>query len=194
MTIRTCIKSFTLVFSLTSSAAIFAQAMQVIGGEQSARNCFHAATIAAQLHNASTDDIKECTFALDQTFLRMKDIVATLVNRGIIYVALEEYDLAIKDYDKAYRLNPNIAEVHVNRGNMLYMSRAFDQAITEYTKAIDMDFSKLYIALYNRGLTYEKLGQMDKAEADYRRALVLMPQWHRAQSNLDRLLNQTKKS
>ena len=159
MTIRTCIKSLTLVLSLTSSATGFAQAMQVIGGEQSARYCFDAATVAAQLHNASRQDIKECTFALDQTSLRMKDKVATLINRGIIYVALEEYDLAIKDYDRAYRINPDIAEIHVNRGNMLFMSRAFDQAVTEYTKAIDLDFSKLYIALYNRGLAYEKLAE-----------------------------------
>ena len=57
-----------------------------------------------------------------------------------------------------------------------------------------MEFSKLYIAHYNRGLTYEKMGELDKAEADYRRALQLMPDWSRARNKLDRILNQTKKS
>ncbi|MBF8269948.1 MAG: TPR domain protein [Gammaproteobacteria bacterium] len=193
MTIRTYIKSFTLLFSLIAANSVYAQSMTVIGGEQSAKNCFMAATIAAQIHYASTQDIKECTFALENTSLLSKDKAATLINRGIIYVALEEYDLAIKDYDKAYRINPNIAEIHVNRGNMLFMSRIFDQAVTEYTRAIDLDFSKQYIAHYNRGLAYEKMGQLDKAEADYRRALELMPKWNRAQSKLNRILNQTQK-
>ena len=194
MTIRTYIKSFTIVTSLIIPVVISAQSMTVIGGEQSARNCFSAATIAAQMHFASTEDIKECTFALEHTTLQMKDKVATLINRGIIYVALEEYDKAIRDYDKAYRINPNVAEIHVNRGNMLFMSRFFDQAVTEYSKAISQDFTKLHIALYNRGLAYEKLGQLDKAEADYRRALELMPEWKRARNKLDRILNQTRKS
>ena len=194
MTICTGIKSFTLVLTLTTSAVTLAQSMQVIGGEQSARNCFNAATVAAQLHFASTQDIKECTFALEHTSLRRQDKAATLINRGILYVAREEYDLAIKDYDRAYRINPNIAEIHVNRGNMLFMSRVFDQAVAEYTQAIALEFSKLYIAHYNRGLTYEKMGELDKAEADYRRALQLMPDWSRARNKLDRILNQTKKS
>ena len=194
MTIRIYILSFTIVTSLVFPAVISAQSMTVVGGEQSARNCFSAATIAAQMHFASMEDIKECTFALEHTTLHMKDKVATLINRGIIYVALEEYDKAIRDYDKAYRINPNVAEIHVNRGNMLFMSRYFDQAVMEYTKAISTDFTKLHIALYNRGLAYEKLGQLDKAEADYRRALELMPEWKRARNKLDRILNQTRKS
>ena len=193
MTIRACIKSFTLLVSLTAATAVCAQSMTVIGGEQSAKNCYMAATIAAQMHYASQEDIKVCTYALENISLHTIDKAATLINRGIIYVALEEYEQAIKDYDKAYWINPDIAEIHVNRGNMLFMSRVFDQAVTEYTRAIELDFSKRYIAHYNRGLTYEKMGKLDKAEADYRRALELMPDLKRAKSKLDRILNQTKK-
>jgi tetratricopeptide (TPR) repeat protein len=194
MTIHSCITSFTLIIAAVTAACASAQSMQVFGGAQSAKNCYMAATVAAQSHYASAEDIKECTYALEQTSLRPRDKVATLVNRGILYNALEEYDKAIRDYDKAYKISPNIAEIHINRGNMLFMSQFFDRAVEEYTKALELEFSKQHVAFYNRGLAYEKMGDASKAEADYRRALELMPEWSRAKTKLERLLNKTKKS
>ena len=183
-----------LVISILTPMTVFAQSMQVIGGQQSARDCYMAATVAAQVHSASSDDIKTCSFALDEVSLKFRDKVATLVNRGIIYVALEEYNKAIKDYDRAYKLDPNIAEIHVNRGNLLFMSRHFKQAVAEYTRAIELDLAKQYIVYYDRGLAYEKMHEYDKAKADYRRALELMPGWSRAQDKLNRLIKQVKTS
>ena len=186
-------KIFTFISCLFIPAMTYSQSMQVMGGEQSAKNCYMAANIASLTHIASSQDIKECTFALDNTSLRLNDRVATLINRGIIYVALEEFDKAIKDYDRAYKISPDIAEIHVNRGNMLFMNRIFEQAIAEYTRAIELEFSKQHIAYFNRGLTYEKLGEFDNAEADYRRALELYPDWYRARNKLERLLDRTRK-
>ena len=177
-----------------AATATQAQSVTVIGGGQAARNCYMAATIAAQMHTASSADVRECTFALEHTSLRLHDIVATLINRGVIYVAMEEYDLAIRDYDRAYSISPDVAEIHVNRGNLLFMSRIFDQAITEYTRAIELDLPKLYIAFYNRGLTYEKMGELEKAADDYRHALELMPDWSRAREKLELLQHQTRNS
>ena len=182
-----------MLLSLTA-AAVYGQSMQVFGGAQSARDCYLAATIAAQMHSASKEDIDNCSFALDEASLKLQDRVATLVNRGVLYTAMEEYNKAVRDYDRAYKLSPDIAEIHVNRGNLLYMSRHFSQAVAEYTRAIELNLSKQYIVYYNRALAYEKMGQTDKAEADYRSALQLMPDWGPAQNKLDRLLQQTKKS
>lgn len=182
-----------LVISIIAPASVYAQAIQVIGGQKSARDCYMAATIAAQIHFASKDDVDVCTFALQEVVMKPRDRVATLVNRGIIYVALEEYNKAIRDYDKAYRISPDIAEIHVNRGNMLFMSGNVEQAVAEYTQAIELGLPRGYIVYYNRGLAYEKLDEYDKAEMDYRQALELMPGWARAQDKLDRLLNKTKK-
>lgn len=152
-----------------------------------------AATIAAQMHNASKDDIDNCSFALDQIALNLKDRVATLVNRGVIYTAMEEYDKAIRDYDRAYKLKPDIAEIHVNRGNLLFLSRHFARAVGEYTRAIELNLTRLYIVYYNRALAYEKMGELDRARADYARALELMPGWSRAQNRLNRLLDPVQK-
>jgi len=182
-----------LFISIVAPVTAFAQAMQIIGGEQSATNCYMAATIAAQMHSATQDDIDTCSIALDGNFLRLRDRVATLVNRGIIYVALEEYNKAIKDYDRAYKISPDTAEIHVNRGNMLFMSGHTEQAVTEYNRAIELDLARKYIVYYNRGIAYEKMAKYDLAEADYRQALELLPDWRRAQDKLDRLLNRIGK-
>lgn len=181
-----------LILLFSTPIILYAQSMQVIGGEQSAANCYMAATIASQTHIASRDNIEECTFALDHTSIRYRDRIATYINRGIIHVAMENYDQAVKDYDRAYRLDPDIAELHVNRGNLYFMGQVYDQAVAEYSRAIELDLSKVYVALYNRGLAYEKMGELDKAEADYRRALEIFPQWSHAQNKLDRILTRIR--
>ena len=193
MNSRICIVLLIPLMLLFASAAVTAQSMQVIGGGQSARDCYMAASIAAQMHSATKGDADTCTFALQEISLKLKDRVATLVNRGVIYMALEEYNKAIRDYDRAYKLNPDIAEIHVNRGNILFWSGRFAKAVTEYTRAIELNLTQQYVVYYNRGLAYEKMGELDKAEADYRKSLKLMPGWNRAQEKLDRLLKRTKK-
>ena len=182
-----------LVLSIITPMTVFAQSLQVIGGQQQARDCYMAATIAAQMHSASREGIDVCSYALDEISMTTRDRVATLVNRGIIYVALEEYNKAVRDYDRAYKISPDIAEIHVNRGNLLFMSGHTEQAIAEYSQAIELKLTRQYVVYYNRGLAYEKLAEYNKAEADYRRALELMPGWSHAQDKLDRLLNRTKK-
>lgn len=194
MNIRNNIKILALISLISVPIAASSQSMTVIGGGQSARNCYMAATIAAQMHSTSMEEINECTYALQNTSMNSRNRVATFINRGIIYVAMEKYDKAIKDYDRAFKLNPDIAEIHVNRGNMFFMGEVYDQAIAEYSEAIELEFSKEHVAHYNRGLTYEKIGELDKAEADYRRALELLPEWHYAQSKLERILDKTKKN
>ena len=40
-------------------------------------------------------------------------------NRGAVYRNKEVFDRAIKDYNKAIELNPELAEAYYNRGNGL---------------------------------------------------------------------------
>ena len=181
---------FTILACIATSAT--AQSMQVIGGSASATNCYMAATIASQTRAATRNDVSECTYALENTSLRYRDRLATYINRGILYVALEDFDRAVRDYDRAYRMDPDVAELHVNRGNMYFFGKVYDQAITEYSAAIEMEFNKQHIALFNRGLAYEKLGELDKAAADYRRALELVPEWRQPQDKLNRVLEKSR--
>lgn len=170
-----------------------AQAMTVIGGDSYAHECFTAATFAAAMNTASHDDLDTCSNALQYGALSQGDLLATLVNRGIVAVALEEYQQAARDYERAVTLEPQSGEVFVNRGNLFFMGEAFDKAVAEYSTAIRLGLNKEHIAYYNRGLAYEKMKNPDSAEADYRRASELAPEWHQPQQKLERLKNNPPK-
>ncbi|MBI2969829.1 MAG: tetratricopeptide repeat protein [Gammaproteobacteria bacterium] len=181
-----------LILALLPSLA-GAQSMTVIGGDSFARECYMAATIAAQMNSASRDDVETCGLAIDHGNLSMRDLMATYVNRGVVYVALEEYKKAVKDYATALSMNPQSGEVYVNRGNLYFMGQVFDKAVEEYTLALDLGLAKDHIAHFNRGMAYEHLGDYSNAESDYRRAAELVPEWHQPPARLDRLHRKIRK-
>lgn len=172
---------------LIAPMTVAAQSMTVIGGEFTARQCYMSATLAAQLNMASRQDLDACNYALDHATISIRDRAATFLNRGIINVAIERYDDAKKDYEKARSLAPDHGEIYVNRGNIFFMGQAYDQAVSEYSQAIALGLVKKHIAHFNRALAYEKMKEYGKAEADYRTAIELSPQWDQPKARLQRL-------
>ena len=177
---------------ITSSVNVSAQSMSIIGGGSFARNCYTAATVAIQLNNASRQDLEECNQAISHAKLSRKDLLATYVNRGIVYAAMEEYQQALKDYKSAIELGPGSGEVYVNLGNLYLLSEKYEVAIRQYTIAIKLALPKDHIAYFNRGMAYENNNEFDNAEVDYRRAIELSPQWALPQLRLERLLRKSR--
>ena len=171
-----------------------AGSMTVIGGSSNAVSCYHAATVAAQIHYTSQREADNCTYALDYGNLSFRDHAATLVNRGIIYMALEKYENAIKDYDTAKRLMPDFGEIYINVGNVFFLGKVYDKAIKEYTQAIEKNLTRDHVAYFNRGMAYEKLGDLEHAEIDYRTAIELLPEWPLATAKLEQLQAKKNKS
>jgi tetratricopeptide (TPR) repeat protein len=171
----------------------WSQSMSVIGGESTAHECYLAATLAAQMNIASRQDLETCTYALEHATLNLHDKAATFLNRGIINVAIERYEDAKQDYDRAKKLLPDHGEIYVNRGNIFFMGEVYEQAVAEYDHAIELNLSKLHIAYFNRGLAYEKLGEYHKAGEDYRKAMDLSPQWQLPRARLERLQDRINK-
>ena len=172
---------------------LHAQSMTVIGGGSYARNCYMASTLAIQLNSASDADIQECDQAILHGRLTRKDLLATYVNRGILYGAMEDYQNALKDYRTAIDLEPDTGEVYVNLGNLYLLSRKYDVAIQQYTTAIELTLAKNHIAHFNRAMAYENNKEFDNAEADYRRAIELSPEWVLPQLRLERLMRNIEK-
>jgi len=152
-----------------------------------AQNCYRAATIAARIYYASKNEIENCSHALDYIGMTLHDRAATLVNRGIIYMALDDQQNAIRDYKSALALRPEIGEIHINIGNAYFLSRTYDLAVEEYSSAIEKNSSKSYVAYFNRGMAYENLGKVDNAINDYKYALELFPDWALPMSKLEQL-------
>jgi tetratricopeptide (TPR) repeat protein len=162
--------------------------MDVITGNGYARDCYRAASIAARIHYTSSKEVDNCNMALNYGAMSLRDRAATLTNRGIIFMSLEDYEKAIQDYSAALNLKPEFGEIYVNIGNVYFLGKVFDKAIEQYTQAIDMETTKIHIAHINRGMAYESLGDFDSAETDYRMAMELFPEAALPQVRLDQLL------
>ena len=167
--------------------------MDVITGNSYARTCYRAAGIAARIHYTSKKELMACDMAMNFGAMSLRDRAATLTNRGIIYMALENYESAIKDYSDALKLKPEFGEIHVNIGNVYFLGKVFDKAIEEYTTAIELETTKIHIAHINRGMAYESLGDFDNAETDYRLVMELFPDAALPQVRLDQMLRKKEK-
>ena len=183
---RTILACLLFQFSLMHAHA---QSVTIIGDSKDAQECFFSAQLAVQMQSASRSEVSACTRALLNGNLRLRDKAATFINRGILYVAIEEYKMAIDDYERAEQLYPEFGAIHVNRGNLFFLGESYDNAILEYNKALDMGLNQTYVAHLNRGMAYEKLGKLQQAEADYRQAIDQAPQWQTPKDKLERVLS-----
>lgn len=77
-------------------------------------------------------------------------------NRGLAYYNLNQFQKAIKDFDKAISINSEYAVAFNNRGNAYYSLGQFTQALTNFTESLKFN-SKYANAHYNSGLAYLQL-------------------------------------
>ncbi len=165
-----------------------AQAVMIYGRNPDARRCFESARTAVAFGGTSPSALTSCRKALEGGDLKSKDRAATHVNRGILSMALSDYEKALQDFDAAMDLHPGYGAIYVNRGNVFFIRDAYDDAIAEYTRALEAEMIEYQVAYLNRGMVHETLGHWEAAEADYRRALALDPNWGLAISKLARVL------
>lgn len=80
-----------------------------------------------------------------------------------------EYEMVLRDYDRAIALAPDFAYAYYNRANVRCSRQDFKAALVDYTAAIERnpDFAEAY---YNRGLVYIYLGRNGEGIADLSKA------------------------
>lgn len=106
---------------------------------------------------------------------------------GMFYQEQENIPKAVETYQKLLLISPDYKEVHYNLGyvNLVYIND-FQKAIGFFSKAISLDPG--YIdAIFNRGYSYELMGDKENARKDYMKALELSPNYERAIEGLNRL-------
>lgn len=94
------------------------------------------------------------------------------LNRGIAERNLGQEERAASDLDKASDLDPNLARAYDERGRIYLAKGDTRRAIGEFTKSIRIQPTT--DGYYQRGLTYEALGEHQKAVADYDDAIAEM--------------------
>ncbi len=80
-----------------------------------------------------------------------------------------DFEMVMRDYDKAIDLDPSFVYAYFNRANLSCMQRHYDQALIDYNKALELNpvFAE---ALFNRGLVHIYKGNTDKGIADLSKA------------------------
>lgn len=100
--------------------------------------------------------------------------VNELVNEGISYGKLGEYNKAIETFDKAIAINPDEKVAWYNKGIAYDKLGEYEKSIEAYNGAItiDPDFAD---AWNNKGIALGRLGKNDEAIQAFDRVLDINP-------------------
>ena len=94
------------------------------------------------------------------------------LQNGIAKHNQQDYKGAIKDYEKAIKVNPNYKEAYFNRGTCALAMRNFKLAMSDFDKTIELD-PKFIKAYYNRTITFVSQGQYLEALPDIDKTIEL---------------------
>jgi len=110
--------------------------------------------------------------------------------RAYVFNEDKNFDEALRCYNEAIRLDPDLDIAYNNLGNLLYEHfKRYDDAEAAYRKAIELNPSDA-TAYNNLGVLLKTLERYDDAEAAYRKAIELNPSYANAYSNLGILLHE----
>ena len=144
---------------------------------------FSVGSLASACYSASLDykvkqvDLENCTRALDEEPLGFDDRVATLVNRGIVRMNLNDRFGADRDFDKALAMDQKEPEAWLNKGLLRLREDKAAEAMPLIQRAIDAHTIRPALAFYARGVANEKLGNLRAAYADLTQARDIAPGW-----------------
>lgn len=178
---------FAVIAALTVSCISHAQSVEAIGNNSLAVDCYNRSLQAVTSGDARFADIEICESAIDNQVLSANDLLATLVNRGLVYATLGQTDRAARDYQQALTISEDVPEVYFNLGNLEFMRENWDQAIAYYEQAEVLGLPQIHALYLNRGMAYEHSSRLDEAEAEYMAVLELIPDWQPAVDKLQRL-------
>jgi Tfp pilus assembly protein PilF len=173
-----------LIGLLAAPLAAHAQgAVTVIGGGM-ARECYEAVEFG-QIPLPKALDV--CDQALELERMSARDRAATYTNRGILYMRLGNNTRALWDYQRSLDVMPKLQEAKVNLGAALYNLKRYPEALVALNEGVGTDsLDAKAIGYYNRGLTHEKLGDIQSAYEDFRRALQTNPEFKQAAEQMAR--------
>ncbi len=98
-------------------------------------------------------------------------------NRGTEYLKIDFVNQALPDLEKAISLRSDFGEAHANYAHALSKVGRWQESSESYSQAINLFLKKglppQWKYFYGRAMAYEKLGDVQKAELDYRVSCLL---------------------
>lgn len=172
-----------LILSPLASAQVF-----VIGGGLGG-DCYQQTQSDYAAFNRAEET---CTRALREETMTRANRAATHVNRGVLRMRNGRYDAAIRDYQDAIAIRPELGAAYLNEGAAYIYKREFSSAIAPLDKAIELESKDIFAAYYNRAIAKENTGDVSGAYEDFMTALELKPGWDLAEAQLSRFTVQSQ--
>lgn len=101
------------------------------------------------------------------------------VRKAFLLAGMEKTKEALALLDDMKRKYPKSPDIWVSEGDVYRKLSRFDDAIDSYSMALAMEGGTLqehhWPVLFARGISYERNGDWEKAEADFQQALALYP-------------------
>ena len=109
--------------------------------------------------------ISVCSALIQSGRVRGRDLAVAHTERGVAYVALLDYDRALRDFGEAIRADATFAKAFANRGAVYGAKQDFDKAIDDFTSAIALE-PRSADAYADRAGMHRLNGQHDEAIRD----------------------------
>ncbi len=115
------------------------------------------------------------------------DYPRELLGSGIQWLETPNLEKALRDFDDAIRLDPQLLDARVNRGITLSRMGRTDDAIQEYRAVLALD-ARNAAAHANLGVLFEKIGRRREALEAYQAAVAANPALAEARTQLGNML------
>ena len=138
---------------------------------------FYQRGLAEQEVGMTGHAIADFTQAIWLGHLDNKELATAHYRRGKGYSLLKQYSRAITDFDRAIQLEPAFAQAYSERGDAYRNRGIYKLAIQDYSTSIRLLNPDLHVPYFGRGLTHEAMGNQRLADADFRRASELEPEF-----------------
>ncbi|MGU3416960.1 tetratricopeptide repeat protein [Methylobacterium sp. D54C] len=119
-------------------------------------------------------DLAACNAVIDSGLWRGAILKIFIFNRGTLLAGKGNFDLALKDFDKAIRLDRNFSMAYVGRGEIQRAKGNLDAAVKEFDQAIESDPNNA-LGYQHRAAAMELKGNFDQALKDYGSTIKLNP-------------------
>jgi tetratricopeptide (TPR) repeat protein len=167
--------------SLAASGPALAEGAITVIGSGPAQICYDGAENGGDPGTFIT----YCYQALN-SMLSTRDRAATFINRGVLRLALNETNEALKDFDSGLSIGPDLGEGYIDRGAALIEKKHYSEALASIDKGLALGAKRQELAYYDRAIANEGLGDIPAAYKDYQQALVVRPTFTMASDELKR--------
>lgn len=100
--------------------------------------------------------------------------VAVAIRRGEQFFEINDYQNALREYEKALQVNKNSSLAHYRIGELFFKQNNYQQAANEFRAAINGDLDPKWTEVWshvNLGKIFDVNGQRDRAVNEYKQAI-----------------------